>query len=147
VSLTFLGNSNDLQAIGCDHLATLAHIYSTYLPNQLVEVELSLLDERAMRELNLQTRSLDEPTDVLSFPTYTGMAGFPAEIPLLIGGIALCPSKAESYGESLPQLVHHGLLHLMGYDHEAEPGTWATQEQFILADLTLAGLELPAVPV
>lgn len=68
------------------------------------------------RQLNRQFRNINEPTNVLSFP---------AELPSVLGDVAICADiaakEAESqnkrFEEHLAHLVIHGVLHLCGYDH------------------------------
>ena len=71
-------------------------------------------------------RSLDEPTDVLSFCAQ--MTGF-------LGDIVISPEKARAQAEEglkaeLELLLCHGLLHLLGYDHET--GEEDAKEMFAL---------------
>ncbi len=76
-----------------------------------------------MRDLNARYRGMVKSTDVLSFPL--SEAG-PAACRALLGDIVICVPKAESqsreYGvtlyDELLRLLVHGLLHLLGYDHE-----------------------------
>lgn len=108
------------------------------------DAELSLLfvDEPAIAELNLRFLGKQGPTDVLAFPideepaesgrspdsggTGPGMASEPEEMPVLLGDIVICPAVAHGnapehagdYDDELALLVVHGLLHLMGMDHE-----------------------------
>jgi len=82
------------------------------------EISLSFVSPDEMRELNMQYRGKDAPTDVLSFPA--------AGSSCLCGDIVICPAiaaaQAEEYGHSqereLAFLTAHGLLHLMGHNHE-----------------------------
>jgi probable rRNA maturation factor len=98
-------------------------------------------DER-IRELNRQFRDLDEPTDILSFPTVDDPGQLnPAEQPYL-GDLAIAISyttrHARQQGRTLTEeidlLLVHGLLHLLGWDH-ATPGDkkrmWAEQERLL----------------
>jgi probable rRNA maturation factor len=76
---------------------------------------LALVDEERIRELNREHRSLDSPTDVLSFPVdEDGPASGPREL----GDVVICPAHTED----LTEAVVHGVLHLCGYDHEADDG-------------------------
>jgi probable rRNA maturation factor len=84
---------------------------------------LALVDEERITELNREHRSLDSPTDVLSFPVdEDGPASGPREL----GDVVICPEHTEDLSEA----VVHGVLHLCGYDHEADDGAMlALQDQ------------------
>ena len=91
------------------------------------EAEVSLLfcDDARIRELNRDWRGLDKPTNVLSFPAAPPerLASAP-----LLGDIAIAyetvlrESKDEdkSLRDHTTHMIVHGLLHLLGYDHESE---------------------------
>ncbi len=103
------------------------------------EVNIMLTDNEDIHQINLETREIDRPTDVLSFPMtqYEVPADFeeleetsfdsfnPETGELLLGDIVISVDKvkeqAESYGHSrereLGFLVAHSMLHLVGYDH------------------------------
>jgi len=80
-----------------------------------------------MRALNKQYRGKNGTTDVLSFPAREGP--FADVRPELLGDIVisipLAEKQARSAGHSLNReiemLLIHGLLHLLGYDHERSP--------------------------
>ena len=110
------------------------------------DAELSVLfvDEKSIVELNSRFLGKDEPTDVLAFPideepiesgrspdsggTGPGMPSEPEDMPVLLGDIVICPAvafrnapeHAGSYDDELALLVVHGLLHLMGMDHQED---------------------------
>lgn len=101
------------------------------------DAELSVLvtGDRKMRALNRAYRGIDKTTDVLSFPAMTG-----AELsalkdthpdaedgpPVMLGDIVISAPKAfaqaaergHPFEDELLFLLAHGLLHLLGYDHE-----------------------------
>ena len=78
-------------------------------------VAVALVDEAAIHGLNREHRGVDRPTDVLSFPVdETGPAAGPREL----GDIVICVEHTED----LEEAVVHGILHLCGYDHEADAG-------------------------
>jgi probable rRNA maturation factor len=81
-----------------------------------------------IQALNREHRGLDRPTDVLSFPVD---ARGPAAGPRELGDVVICPEHAGDETEA----VVHGVLHLCGYDHEADDG-----EMLALQDRVLAGL-------
>lgn len=97
-----------------------------------VEVGLIFVDDEDIRELNARYRGLDRPTDVLSFGLREGEEPdefvLPPDIEARLGDIVIsyprAVSQAEEYGHSVARevgyLFVHGLLHLLGYDHETE---------------------------
>lgn len=109
--------------------------------------ELSILftDDAHIRALNRDWRGKDKPTNVLSFPAFETVPGDP--LPLLLGDIVLARETiaAEAALEEKPldhhlcHLVVHGLLHLLGYDHEdeAEAERMEALERRILSELAI----------
>jgi probable rRNA maturation factor len=77
--------------------------------DQMGEVSVALVDAGTIRDLNLEFRDKDEPTDVLSF----GVDGPYGE---MVGEVVICPPCA-SPEMGVEELVVHGALHLAGMDH------------------------------
>jgi probable rRNA maturation factor len=94
-----------------------------------VEVEVVLADAATVQDLNRLYRGKDEATDVLSFAAHEGEAFVeaPGASPSL-GEVIVCLPVAEAQALSAgrdvkPEVAHlvvHGLLHLLGYDHELD---------------------------
>jgi len=97
------------------------------------EVELLVVDDEVIRELNARHLGVDAATDVLSFPLLppkdatNGFVGPPDGVRRLGDIVISLPralEQARDYGHSpereLAYLFVHGILHLLGYDHEAE---------------------------
>ncbi len=90
---------------------------------QTAELSVVFVGSDKMRRLNAEYRGVDRPTDVLSFPMLEGGG---ANHPGLLGDIVICVPKAAaqakersiSVHEEVMRLLVHGLLHLLGYDHE-----------------------------
>lgn len=90
------------------------------------EIELSILfiDDKKMQELNSQYRNINKPTNVLSFPMQEGV--FSNITQTLLGDVVISLETAKREAdfsnimldERLSQLLIHGILHLIGYDHE-----------------------------
>jgi probable rRNA maturation factor len=78
-----------------------------------------------IRELNREHRDRDSPTDVLSFPVDEGGA---AAGPRELGDVVICPEHTENLAEA----VVHGVLHLCGYDHEADAGEMLTLQDHVM---------------
>lgn len=91
------------------------------------ELSILLVDAGRMAELNARFLGERGPTDVLSFPV-DGLVRGPVPAgspPPLIGEVILCPEVAAAQATAgldaeLDLLVAHGVLHLMGYDHDTE---------------------------
>lgn len=100
-------------------------------------VDVSLTDNNGIWQKNWRHRNVDRPTDVLSFPMADFSAGSPAfdasfagggEGRVMLGDIVLSVEKAAAqameYGHSFERecayLTVHSMLHLLGFDHEAE---------------------------
>jgi probable rRNA maturation factor len=110
------------------------------------ELSIVLGDDALVRALNRQWRGQDKPTNVLSFPVEP--TELPPGAPRLLGDVVLAfetlAGEAEAQGKQLAHhlrhLVVHGVLHLVGFDHEA-PGEAARMEAIEVA--VLAGLGVP----
>lgn len=97
--------------------------------------EVRLVSAEEICALNKQYRALDEATDVLSFPTVESAAllqTWPHQGETPLGDIVICLEKAQAYNERLIDLVHHGLLHLIGFDHEKERVQWDGEEKALI---------------
>jgi probable rRNA maturation factor len=112
---------------------------------QPVELSLVFTDDAHIRQLNAEWRAKDKPTNVLSFPAFPTLPGDP--LPPLLGDIVLAAEtvSAEATLENKPlehhiaHLVVHGVLHLMGHDHEEDLAaeTMETLERRVLARLAI----------
>ncbi|MBI3001261.1 MAG: rRNA maturation RNase YbeY [Deltaproteobacteria bacterium] len=86
------------------------------------ELSLALVGNREIQELNARYRNKNEPTDVLSFPSGERL---PTGTQIL-GDVVISVEQAEkqatkrkqSLQEEMTSLLVHGILHLLGYDHE-----------------------------
>jgi rRNA maturation RNase YbeY len=87
------------------------------------ELSLVLVSDRQMRALNRRWRARDRPTDVLSFAQHEGPGGAPDGV---LGDVVIsvdtarrqAAERGSSLGREADRLLIHGLLHLLGYDHE-----------------------------
>lgn len=99
------------------------------LPEE-VEVTLSIVNDETIQQLNEQYREKNIPTDVLSFPLYEKeeIENLPRDLPISLGDIVISydrgKDQAEQFGHSVKReitfLAIHGLLHLLGFDHDTE---------------------------
>jgi len=113
------------------------------------ELTIVLTDDEQLRELNLDYREVDAPTDVLSFPA---AEPDPETGALYLGDVIISVERAQeqaaagrhSLEAELQLLVVHGILHLVGHDHaevDEKDRMWAAQSQ-ILAQLGLSDLRI-----
>ncbi|MCX5716941.1 MAG: rRNA maturation RNase YbeY [Nitrospirae bacterium] len=98
----------------------------------LKDAELSMLfvNDRQMKELNHKYRGIDRTTDVLSFPQHSAKVnekkGDYGTKELLLGDVVInlqaakrqAPKHGLTFNEEFRWLLVHGILHLIGYDHE-----------------------------
>jgi probable rRNA maturation factor len=99
-------------------------------------LSVELVSERRIRELNRLHRGLDEPTDVLSFPV-DGRGAVPG--PRELGDVVVCPARTAD----LRRATVHAVLHLCGYDHEADDGGMLDLEDAVMRSISPPG-EVPS---
>ncbi len=104
-----------------------------------LEVELILCDNPTIVLLNLEHRGIDKPTDVLSFPLVSDFDFMP------LGSVVISIDKAQEVAQTLGHslqdeialLFIHGVLHLLGYDHEIDNGEMRAKEEAIIEQFGL----------
>lgn len=127
---------------------------SRHVLDEPCEVVVVISDDTALEDLNRRFRGVPRPTDVLAFPNDTRgpFAGGPSGFPHYLGDVVIslerARAQAEAVGGSLEDelsvLTVHGVLHLLGYDHETaqqKEQMWAIQSE-ILRSLDV-DIELP----
>lgn len=111
------------------------------LDDAAADITILLADDEAVRDLNCRFRGKDSATNVLSFPAPQMARPHLGDIALALG---VCTAEAQAQGKPLAShvthLVAHGVLHLLGYDHET--GHQA-EEMEALERRILAGLGMP----
>ena len=102
------------------------------------EVELILTNDEEIQEINLAHRGIDKATDVLSFPLEE-IEGFP--LGSIMISVDIAKRVAEELGHSLDEeialLFIHGMLHLLGYDHECDEGEMREKEEEVINHFSL----------
>ena len=86
------------------------------------ELSLALVDNREMQKLNARYRDKNEPTDVLAFPAGKALLPDMQVLGDVVISVDRAGEQARRAGKTLEQemekLLIHGILHLLGYDHE-----------------------------
>ena len=103
------------------------------------DIELILTNNEEIQILNKEHRNIDKATDVLSFPLEFDMQNMP------LGSIVISKDFVEekvkeyshSFEDELKLLFIHGLLHLLGYDHEVDNGEHREKERLIIEKYNL----------
>lgn len=122
------------ETVGLEALHALAELVLTEegYPED-VEVTLLLVDEDEMASYNQRFLARDQPTDVLAFPVEELLPGVvpdtdPQGPPLMLGDVVVAPSYVRrqaaefgvSFEDEMALMVTHGILHLLGYDHDRD---------------------------
>ena len=102
------------------------------------EIELIITSDEEMKQINTEYRNIDKSTDVLSFP-YADMPMSP------LGSIVISDyhvkMKAKEFlhdnSDELALLFIHGLLHIIGYDHETDTGEMREKERELIQKFNL----------
>ena len=108
----------------------LPKIEEQFLDHNIQNVNIIFVTPTFIRELNTQYRNINDVTDVLSFNV---------DATDLLGEIYICPEYIKStcqeiaFKEEILRLIIHGILHLIGYDHEVEltEETKNTEKMFV----------------
>lgn len=103
------------------------------------EIELIVIENDEMQILNKEHRNIDKATDVLSFPMEYDFPNMP------LGSIVISSDfvieKAKEYNHSISDeftlLYIHGLLHLLGFDHEIDNGEQREKEEELIKKFNL----------
>lgn len=98
-------------------------------------LSIALVDSEEMAELNLKYRGKEGPTNVLSFSQQEG--DYAGAQPELLGDVVICGERAVEDAlrlgypedEMVVYLLIHGILHLIGYDHDEQVGSAAMQAE------------------
>ena len=132
-----LENQTDLP-VNIDALEEIAQSLTTK------EIELILTNNASIQELNQEHRGKDKPTDVLSFPMnapFTEQSIFGMPLGSIVISADFVKEKAKELRHTLQDelslLFIHGLLHLLGFDHETDDGEMRAREKEIIEEFHL----------
>jgi probable rRNA maturation factor len=126
--------------IDMDSLKEISYLYTNK------DIELIIVDNSEIKKINSEFRNIDKATDVLSFPiTSSGIDDEILNQNMPLGSIIISQDfikdKAENFKHSLEDefklLFIHGLLHLVGFDHEIDNGEMREEERKIITKFNL----------
>ncbi len=108
------------------------------------EIELIVTNNETIEKLNEEHRGKKKPTDVLSFPMdapFTEQSIFGMPLGSIVISADFVKQKADEFGhttqDELSLLFIHGLLHLLGFDHETDNGQMRAREKEIIKTFDL----------
>jgi len=103
------------------------------------QVTVLLTTDAAIRKLNVRFRGKDKATDVLSFPAEgPGAERIAGDVAISVTtAMGQAAEQGHSLSTEIKVLILHGLLHLAGYDHEADDGKMARRERLLRGRLGL----------
>lgn len=103
------------------------------------DIELLVVHNDEIQELNKEHRNIDKATDVLSFPMDFEFDNMP--LGSIVISVDYVEEKAKEYGHTFNEefnlLFIHGLLHLLGFDHEIDNGEHRAKEEEIIKSFNL----------
>jgi probable rRNA maturation factor len=136
---------DDRAESGVEEAAVAAVIDAVLVAESVGEVEVGvvLVDAFEMQEINREHRGKDEPTDVLSFPIDDDDDEDLDGVTRMLGDVVICvpvlvqqaADNDVAVGDELVDLLVHGTLHLLGYDHETDSGEMLARQDEIVAPL------------
>ena len=118
-------NRQNLYKISTDRIRTTAQALLSALDKAEAELSLLITEDEEIAKINEVYLSRSGPTNVIAFPMQTG--DFPDVGPRLLGDVVISVETAAreaaeagaASGERFTELLIHGILHLLGYEHES----------------------------
>lgn len=102
------------------------------------DIELVFVDDSEMREINNSQRGIDKATDVLSFPYESVAGGLAGSVVISTDTASRVASElGHSANDEIALLFLHGVLHVMGYDHEIDSGEMREKEKEVIEHFSL----------
>lgn len=129
----------DLAEFDLDFGLDLAEKIAIELTNK--DIELVIVDENAMKAINSAQRGIEKATDVLSFAlkSVPNVANLPLGSIVINANAVKEEAKARKHSKEaeFALLFLHGILHLLGYDHEKDSGQMREKERQIIEKFKL----------
>ena len=107
------------------------------------EIDLTVCNNQTIQEYNREYRGKDKATDVLSFPIHNEIIGNDFHMPLgsIVISADFVEEKAREFehtnSDELSLLFIHGMLHILGFDHEIDNGEMRKKEEEIIHKFSL----------
>jgi probable rRNA maturation factor len=129
IDVEVLGARREPGALPAREVQRLCVLSATRMGVEQAHVAIEFVDAQRIAELNGEHRDKPVPTDVLSFPIDGIAARSPTDVPIELGDVVICPEHTVDVREA----VVHGMLHLLGMDHETDDGEMLELQRELLA--------------
>ena len=129
IDVELLGTSLAEQAPAPDRVHRLCSLAASSRGIHDGHIAVQYVDAEQIERLNARHRGKAEPTDVLSFPI-DGVEEPPGGAPRELGDIVICPRHTVD----LEEAIVHGMLHLLGMDHETDDGEMLALQDELLRE-------------
>ena len=104
---------------------------ASVVANCRLEVAVRFCDAQEMQDTNMRFRGKNKPTDVLSFPPSTQLIEDSRHLGDILICLPVCLCQAAearvSFSSEVERMLVHGIVHLLGYDHERSEAAWRVQ--------------------
>lgn len=127
MKIDFVDEVGDNDGLSAAKLETLTKDITSKLSKTAGTIEVILVSDDKIRKLNKKFRGKNTATDVLSFP----QEKFEGAKENVTGTILIAPNFAKKNSDDCQDLFVHGLLHLLGFDHESDESGWQKAEDEI----------------
>ncbi len=129
IDVEVLGAGREPAALPSREVRRLCVLTAARMGVEQAHVAIEFVDAERITQLNGEHRNKPAPTDVLSFPIDGVDARSPTAVPIELGDVVICPEHASDLREA----VVHGMLHLLGMDHETDDGEMLQLQRELLA--------------
>jgi probable rRNA maturation factor len=129
IDVEVLGAGREPAALPSREVRRLCVLTAARMGVEQAHVAVEFVDAERIARLNGEYRDKPVPTDVLSFPIDGLAARSPTAVPVELGDVVICPEHTLDLREA----VVHGMLHLLGMDHETDAGEMLRLQRELLA--------------
>ncbi len=129
IDVEVLGAGREPAPLALAEVRRLCVLSATRIGVEQGHVAVEFVDAQRIAQLNGEHRSKPAPTDVLSFPIDGAAARSATVVPIELGDVVICPEHTVDLREA----VVHGMLHLLGMDHETDDGEMLELQRELLA--------------
>ena len=129
IDVEVLGAGREPAALSSREVRRLCALTAARMGVEQAHVAIEFVDAERIAQLNGEHRNKPVPTDVLSFPIDGPAARSPTAVPVELGDVVICPAHTLDLREA----VVHGMLHLLGMDHETDDGEMLQLQRELLA--------------